>query len=71
MKYVMIMVPLLLLSSGQTYAEWMMATTAQDGTMDGYVALATTRRKGEIVKMWSLYDHRLHRACWAVRSYLS
>jgi hypothetical protein len=48
MKYVMIMVPLLLLSSGQTYAEWMMATTAQDGTMDGYVDLATTRRKGRL-----------------------
>jgi hypothetical protein len=46
---------LLLLSSG-TWAEW--TRVADDDTAAGYVDLATVRKQGNSVKMWSLLDYK-------------
>ena len=47
----------LLASSGPAYAEWVHVGTTDDG-MTGYADPDSIRRKGELVKMWSLYDFK-------------
>jgi hypothetical protein len=51
----MIMVPLLLLSSGPAYAEWLWIDKGKPG-MTIYVNPDTIHRKGNLVKMWELFD---------------
>lgn len=48
---------LLLLSSGTAYAEWVSVGTTDDG-MIVYADPDTIRRKGDLVKMWELYDYK-------------
>ena len=48
---------LLLQSSGPAYAEWVPVSTADPG-MTVYADPDSIRRKGELVKMWSLYDFK-------------
>ena len=58
MKYAVIMIPLLLLSSIPAYAEWVeigISTSSVPFTV--YVDPDTRRRKGNLVKMWMLFDH--------------
>ncbi len=57
MRYAVIMIPLLLLSSGPAHAEWVLIDKTDDG-MSTYVDTATIRRKGELVKMWIMYDFK-------------
>lgn len=55
MKYALIMVPLLLLSSRPAYADWMWIDKGKPG-MTIYVNPDTIRRTGDRVKMWELFD---------------
>ena len=47
----------LVLSSGPAYAEWVQVS-ATDAGMTVYADPDNIRRKGELVKMWSLYDFK-------------
>lgn len=49
---------LLVLSSGPAYAEWVSVGSTDDG-MTAYADPDTIRRKGEMVKMWSLFDFQI------------
>ncbi len=51
------LITLLLLSSRPAYAEWVLVNTTDHG-MTAYADPDTIRRKGELVKMWSLYDFK-------------
>lgn len=57
MKYVLLLVLPLLLSSGPAYAEWVRLNENEEGTTV-YVDPDTIRRKGDRVKMWELYDYK-------------
>ena len=48
---------LLLLSSGPAYAEWVPVSSTDTG-MTVYADPDSIRRKGALVKMWSLYDFK-------------
>ena len=52
MKYAVIMVPLLVLSTGPVCAEWVKI----DEQVTNYVDPDTISRKGDLVKMWILAD---------------
>ena len=47
---------LLLLSSGPAYAEWLKIN--ENDTFTVYVDPDTIQRKGDLVKMWILYDYK-------------
>jgi hypothetical protein len=53
------LVILLLLYSGPAYSEWMSLFATEEGTV--YVDRDTVRRKGELVKMWYLFDFKVAR----------
>ena len=48
---------LFVLRSGPAYAEWVAISGDDDGTT-AYVDPATIRTKGDLVKMWTLYDSK-------------
>ena len=55
----LLLITLLLLSSGPAYAEWVSVSSSED--LDGYAAYLdpdTIRRKGHLVKVWGLYDFK-------------
>jgi hypothetical protein len=52
----LLLITLLLLSSGPAYAEWVSVGT--DDKLTLYVDPDTIRRKGDLVKMWSLLDYK-------------
>jgi hypothetical protein len=49
-------ITLLVLSSGPAYAEWVPVAKGENG-LTVYVGPDTIRRKGDLVKMWLLYDY--------------
>jgi hypothetical protein len=53
-----LLITLLVLSSGQAHAEWVQVGTTDNGVMTVYADPDTIRQKGELVKMWSLYDFK-------------
>jgi surface-adhesin protein E len=53
----LLLIILLVLSSGPAYAEWVSLGESGSGTTV-YVAPDTIRRKGDLVKMWVLYDFK-------------
>jgi hypothetical protein len=55
-----LLIALLVLSSGPAYAEWVAIGTTDDG-MTIYFDPDTIRRKGYLVKMWSLMDYEATR----------
>jgi hypothetical protein len=55
-----LLITLLLLSSGPAYAEWV-ALGDSDSETTVYVDPDTIRRKGDLVKMWELYDFKIIR----------
>lgn len=59
MKRLFLMILLLFSSSGPAYSEWMSLFTTEEETV--YVDRDTLRRKGELVKMWSLFDFKIAR----------
>ena len=63
---------LLLLTVGPAYAEWVKFVSFTDqGSYSVYVDLDTIRRKGELVKMWVLFDFDTQRVTLPRRVYLS
>ena len=52
------LITLLLLSSGPAYAEWILIDNDKPG-MTIYVNSDTIRRKGNLVKMWELFDFEI------------
>jgi hypothetical protein len=63
------LIALLVLSSGPAYAEWKFLVTSSDGA-SVYVDLDTIRRKGNLVKLWLLWDSKKPREAEG-KSYLS
>jgi hypothetical protein len=53
-----LLMTLLVLSSGSAYAEWVQVGTTDNG-VTVYADPDSIRRKGELVKMWSLYDFKI------------
>ena len=64
-----LLITLLVLSSAPAYAEWVLLGTTDDG-MTTYADPDTIHRKGDLVKMWALYDFKTIRAVEG-KSYLS
>jgi hypothetical protein len=54
------LITLLVLTSGSAEAEWMSITKTEEGTTV-YADPDTIRRKGDLVKMWELYDFKIIR----------
>jgi hypothetical protein len=55
----LLLITLLVLSSGPAYAEWVsISLTRREGGYDVYADPDTIRRKGDLVKMWILYDYK-------------
>ena len=55
----LLLIILLALSSGPVYAEWVgISFTKSEGGYDVYANPDTIRRKGDLVKMWILYDYK-------------
>jgi hypothetical protein len=53
------LITLLVLSSGPAYAEWVLiGPVYSDGGYDVNIDPGTIRRKGDLVKMWILYDYK-------------
>ncbi len=65
----LLLITLLVLSHGTVYAEWMRVIEIDEG-LTAYVDPDTIRRKGELVKMWTLFDYKTVRTV-AATSYLS
>jgi hypothetical protein len=57
----LLLIALLVLSSGPAYAEWVAIGSTDDG-MTAYADPDTIRRKEEMVKMWVLFDFTTSRS---------
>ena len=53
-----LLIALLVLSSGPAYGEWVPVATNDEMGLTVYVDHDTIRRKGDLVKMWALYDFK-------------
>ena len=68
----LLLIILLFLSSGPAYAEWVLVGSSE--VSGGYIVYAdrdTIRRKGNLVKMWYLVDHKTVQTTSGGVSYLS
>jgi surface-adhesin protein E len=54
----LLLITLLMLSSELAYAEWMAVGGNEEAGVTVYADLGTIRRKGNLVKMWELFDHK-------------
>jgi hypothetical protein len=54
----LLLITLLLLSSGPAYAEWVKVSDSDEAGMTVYVDPATIRRNRNLVKMWQFYDYK-------------
>ena len=52
------LIALLLLSSGPAYADWVLLSKDDEAGMTVFVDPDTIRRKGNLVKVWLLYDYK-------------
>ena len=52
----LILIMLLVLSCGSAYAEWVEVSANKKAGVIAYADPDTIRRKGDLVKMWSLFD---------------
>lgn len=57
------LITLLVLSSGPAHAEWVLVGANNSGETV-YVDRDTIRRKGDMVKMWALYDFKTIQTVW-------
>ena len=64
-------VVLFLLTAASARAEWTWISQTKDESADVYVDAATIRKRGNMVKMWSLYDLKAARQAFAGKLYLS
>ena len=53
-----LLITLLVLSSVPAYAEWELVSGDDEAGLTVYVDRDTIRRKGNLVKMWQLYDYK-------------
>jgi hypothetical protein len=53
-----LLITLLVLSSGPVYAGWELTSGDDETGLTVYVDPDTIRRKGNLVKMWQLYDYK-------------
>jgi hypothetical protein len=53
-----LLITLLVLSSAPAYAEWELVSGDDEAGLTVYVDRDTIRRKGNLVKMWQLYDYK-------------
>lgn len=53
----LLLIIFLLLSSSTAYAEWIFVDRTADGQNTVYADPGTIRRKGDLVKMWHLYNY--------------
>ena len=53
-----LLITLLVLSSGPVYAAWELVSGDDEAGLTVYVDRDTIRRKGNLVKMWQLYDYK-------------
>ena len=59
----LILIIFLVLSGGPVYAEWVEVSANKNAGVIAYADPDTIRRKGDLVKMWSLFDlHTTHTA---------
>jgi hypothetical protein len=58
LTYVSLFITLLVLMSAPAYAEWVKVATGDNGNVTTYADPDTIRRKGDLVKMWSLVDSK-------------
>lgn len=56
---------LLVLSSGPTYAEWKSVSANNSGETI-YIDPDTVRRMGDMVEMWTLYDFKTVQSVWSI-----
>ena len=54
----LLLITLLVLSSGPAYAEWVLIDENDRG-MSTYVDPDTIRRKGDLVKIWQMFDEKI------------
>src|SRR5215510_10708220 len=66
----LLLISLLVLSSGPAYAEWMVVGTSSDDDMI-YIDPETIRHKGELAEVWVLSDSRLGKRFLETTSYYS
>lgn len=52
------LITLLVLSTASAYAEWVQIDKTDEG-MSTYVDPTTIRRKGDLVKMWHMFDEKI------------
>lgn len=62
MKRLLLMLPLILLSSGPAHAEWMPVYEINQLATTVSVDPDTIHRKGDLVELWVLYDSKLTQA---------
>ena len=65
-----LLIMVLVLSGGPAYAEWEKIGSGEDGGFVVYVDLDSVRRKGNVVKIWRLFDLKTTKT-WRGISYLS
>jgi hypothetical protein len=65
------LITLLLLSSGPAFAEWVEVADSNQEGMTTYVDLDSIRRKGDLAKMWQLFDFKNVQISKMGRSFLS
>ena len=54
----LLLITLLLLSSGPAYAEWVKVSDSNEAGMTVYADPDTIRRNRNLVKMWQFYDYK-------------
>ena len=54
----LLLITLLLLSSGPAYAEWVKVSDSDEAGMTVYADPDTIRRNRNLVKMWQFYDYK-------------
>ena len=65
-----LLILLLLLVSTSVFAEWIRYASNTDGDMTVYADFGTIKKKGNKVKMWSLYDEKTVKK-WGNTNHLS
>ena len=63
-----LVIPLLVLSGGPSYAAWVFVTSDDEAGMTVYVDPDTIRRNGDLVKMWHLSDRKTVEAYGSIMS---
>jgi hypothetical protein len=66
-----VLIPLLVLRSEPSYAEWEAVLENDEAGVTVHVDLDTIRRKGSLVKMWQLFDFKTMQTVAGSSSFLS